>query len=764
MASPYVRCARLFGKYDRFHDRGMCGMAKIRQRDKDSIMGALAGGVTPRQGIQFIQVGRKQETEALLSDIKNVEAGGSSFRIIDASYGGGKALPLDTRVLTDNGWVRNGDLALGDRVYTRDGTLGTITGVYPHPHEQRYVLSLTDGRKYACSGSHLWTVGVIDARTGEASESVMTTSEIKRRIDGDNDGNIIMHIPCPSPMQFPHANLDASPYEFGKFVGFACCFSENGIAESLEIDDYLNADVQQRTEFLRGIIEACGEHDNEIVTTIMTPSTKIANGVLYLVRSLGMVGMPSTDEDGKHAVSIIGYGHDDIQVNAAIEGVTIDDAYEDMQCISVDDDTHTYVIDGFCVTHNTFMLTLTKTVALKRNDLVMEVDFSPDRTLYSTSGKAQALYQELIRSLSSMTSPDGGALDELLDAIDDKVSMGDTKFLRDIRKMPYGYDAISVLAKWHQAKHPSTDAERRDALIVQDACLRWFASENTNQHKRLLGVKNSIGDDGAYDALKLIALLAHYAGYGGLIVELDECVNLYKINNSTSRDRNYEQILRMFNEARQGDAHYIGFVLAGTPEFVMDPRRGLFSYDALRSRLSTSRYASDDGTIDATAPIIDLPPMPAEALFVMLKNIVNVNALGDESKYVMNDDDIKAFLDRCSQTLGADFYKTPREIIRDFVAIVRRLDDDPSLDARTIIGQADVKPARRQSGMGVTMHKPQHGTDASGSTTPPVTARKQSDGGKPQSHTHQVRGNGNGRTRTGIQANAVDDGREEFGF
>lgn len=740
-------------------------MAKIRQRDKDSIMGALAGGVTPRQGIQFIQVGRKQETEALLSDIKNVESGGSSFRIIDASYGGGKALPLDTMVLTEDGWMRNGDIGPGDRVYTRDGTLSVITGVYAHPHERKYVLSLTDGRQYACSGSHLWTVGIVDTITGRSSETVLTTAEIKRRLD-DNDGNVIMHVPCPSPIQFPHADLPASPYEFGRFVGFTGYFSDDGEATKrvTGIDDYLNSDIRQRTELLRGIIEACGERDDEFVTTITTPSEDIANDVLYLVRSLGMVGLQSIADDGRHAVSVIGYGHDDMQVNAAIDGVTVTDEYEDMRCISIDDDTHTYVIDGFCVTHNTFMLTLTKTVALKRNNLVMEVDFSPDRTLYSTSGKAQALYQELIRSLSSMTSPDGGALDELLDAIDDKVSMGDTAFLRDIRKMPYGYDAISVLAKWHASKHPSTDAERRDALIVQDACLRWFASENTNQHKRLLSVKNSIGDDGAYDALKLIAMLAHYAGYGGLIVELDECVNLYKINNSTSRDRNYEQILRMFNESRQGDAHYIGFVLAGTPEFVMDPRRGLFSYDALRSRLSTSRYASDNGTIDATAPIIDLPPMPAEALFVMLKNIVNVNALGDESKYVMSDDDIKAFLDKCSQTLGADYYKTPREIIRDFVAIVRRLDDDPSLDARSIIGQSEVKQERRQSGMGAMTHKQRQGSTPDLPWDPVV---EHGHANVPRHHSPSSRGgNGTGsrHARTGTQANAEDDGREEFGF
>lgn len=422
-------------------------MAKIRQRDKDSVLNALAGGVTPRQGIQFIQVGRKEETEALLEDVKEIESGGGSFRILDASFGSGKS----------------------------------------------------------------------------------------------------------------------------------------------------------------------------------------------------------------------------------------------------------------------FMLTLMKTVALKRNMLVMMVDLSPDRRLYSTSGKARNLYQELIRSLSSMTFPDGGALEELLDAVDDRISLSDSTFLNDIRRMPYGYDAVTIISKWHQARHPETKAEERDAFIVKDACLRWFASENTVAHKKLLGIKNTIGDDGTYDALKLIAMLSHYAGYGGLLVEMDECVNLYKINDSNSRNRNYEQILRMFNETRQGDAHHIGFIMAGTPEFVMDPRRGLFSYDALQTRLVTSQY-SDMEIIDKDAPIIDLKPMPQESLFVLLRNIVNVDALGDEGKYVMGDDDITAYLSKCYETLGADYYRTPRELIRDFVAIVRRLEEHPELRPADVIGSATLTQTQRKSGMSAVMNANGMGT------------------------------------------------------
>jgi hypothetical protein len=679
-------------------------MAKIRQRDKDSVMNALAGGVTPRQGIQFIQVGRKQETEALLADIKNVEAGNSSFRILDASYGGGKALPLDTPVLTDHGWVKNGNLRIGDVVYDINGDRQRVEMVHERPRERRYVLMLSDGREYACSGEHLWQV--YELHDDSMTTKPMTTMAI---MDGLHHGTQYM-IPCPSAIKTDDVPLDEQPMEFGKFVGTWSWDASRVTPEIVE--PYVHAGTRQRHEFLDGIVRASGRRDDKYKTVVSLMHKWIADAVVYVARSLGMhamserVHIDTQDSNELYSITIIGYDFDD--GNRHVLGTLITDVqatalYEDMRCLTVSGDTHTYVIDGFLPTHNTFMLTLTKTVALKRNDLVTEVDFSPDRRLYSSSGKARALYQELIRSLSSMTSPDGGALDELLDALDERVGIGDTSFMRAIRKMPYGFDAVTVMAKWHIARNPQTEKERRDAFILQDACLRWFASEDTPEHRKLLGVKAKISDDGAYDALKLIAMLAHYAGYGGLIVELDECVNLYKINNSTARDRNYEQILRMFNEARQGDAHYIGFVLAGTPEFVLDSRKGLFSYDALKGRLSTSRYAANDGTIDKDAPIIDLTPLTLEHLFVLLKNIVNVDALGDQSKYVMTDDDIKTFLSHCSDTLGADFYRTPREVIRDFVAIVSRLDSHPDLKPSDVIQATQPTQSKRESGLGSAM-------------------------------------------------------------
>lgn len=381
------------------------------------------------------------------------------------------------------------------------------------------------------------------------------------------------------------------------------------------------------------------------------------------------------------------------------------------------------VVEGTYGSGKTFFLTLAKTVALKQNLLVATADFSPTLRLYSSSGQALALYRELMRRLSSATHPDGGALEELLASVAERDD-ADGTLESTLRTLPYGYDAVTVLAQWRRAKEPETAKERRDAPLMRDACLRWLAGEVTGAQRKMLGVRSSVDDDGAYDALKLIAALASFAGFGGLFVELDEMVNLYKINNSTSRSRNYEVILRIWNECRQGDARHIGFIFAGTPEAVTDPRRGLFSYDALKTRLMDSKYAGGDGSRTMFGSIIELTPMPPESLLVLLGNIVNVEALGDRSKWLMDDNDMKSYLERCYETLGADYYQTPREIIRDFVTILKRLAADPSLRPSDVIGQSQVKMERRASGFGGSASnggpaaKPEDGTGISSGSQP----------------------------------------------
>lgn len=785
-------------------------MAKIREKDRNSVLNAIAGGVTPRQGIQFIQVGRKRETEAILNDLQQAKDGGGSVRIINASFGSGKRVDMRTPVLAEGGWKRIRDIKEGERVYTRIGTLATVTGIYDGK-EKAYELKLIDGRSVRCCGKHLWIV----VSSHSNKEQTLTTREIESRISNRDADEDFLSIPLNQAVSFPNRDLPLHPYALGAIIGHyeksldkshllslpydfdrdvinhvaECmqsipfryrtetgehwCFVDTSNYQTLSLkaldkikhsytslrddfidESYLNAGIEQRWQLLQGLMDTKGTiickqggHDCKVtyrIPTFVTDSRKLSTQVLYLARSLGLFALTYHYDDlashkkptMMHAVEIyttdtrifkcskhnkIGMESNDWSEHplylksAGFTAMPIDSVRplgftSAMRCLSVDDDTHSYILEDFTVTHNTFMLTLSKTVALKQNFMVITADLSPDRRLYSSSGQAENLYREEIRSLSTPLHPDGGALEEVLDAIDMKIMRDDQndatikEFVDSIRTLPYGFDAITVLNKWHIANHPITDKEKRDSFILKDACLRWFSSESTREGKKLLGVRSTIGDDGAWDALKLIAMLGKYAGYSGLLVELDECVNLYKINNSTSRDRNYEQILRIFNECLQGDAKYVCVIFSGTPEFVMDTRRGLYSYDALRSRLIGSDYKpSDDVDVDVSGPVIDLKPLSQEDLLVLLRNITNVEAMGDKSQWLVTDDDMEAFLKKQYDTLGADYYKTPRELLRSWAMLLRTLRGNPETNVQDLIRSTEVKQERKKSGLGEKM-------------------------------------------------------------
>lgn len=581
-------------------------MAKIREKDKTAVLNALAGGVTPRQGIQHIQVGRKDEVEAIIKDLEHVEQGGGAFRAIVASFGSGKATTNDTPVLTEDGFRPMGDIEEGDQVYTRNGKLTEVTHVFPQGECDVYEVVLEDGRSVKCNKEHLWFVRPLPESDMTRGDLVWTTQEI---IDNMSKGY---------------------DYQLPVIV--------NGIEE--------------------------------------------------------------WSENGTH------------QEYIPIASVNELNCKAPMTCITVADDSASYICGDYVVTHNTFFLTLAKTVAEKRNFVTITTDFAPDRRLYSTSGFALNLYRAEIRSLSTPLHPEGGALEELLDAIDEKViSGGNDEFLQEVRRMPYGFDAITVCNKWHQANNPITEKEKRDAFALKDACLRWFSAEATQENKKMLQVRSLIGDDGGWDMLKTIAMLAKFAGYAGLLVELDEAVNLFRISNSQSREKNLEALLRILNECLQGDARYIDVIIASAPE-ILDPRRGAFSYAALRTRLASSEYAGKTEGVDVSGPMINLMPLSIEDQLVLLSNITNVFALGDRSRYLVTEDEMRQFLEMQYTTLGAEENKTPRDITRAWVMLLRMLEEDPSLAFNDVVGQVDASAERKASGLGAALDNAQPNNSA----------------------------------------------------
>ncbi len=339
-----------------------------------------------------------------------------------------------------------------------------------------------------------------------------------------------------------------------------------------------------------------------------------------------------------------------------------------------------------------YFLNLVRTIALERKLVVAGADLTPDRRLHASGGQARSLYAELMRNLATRSTPDGGALPGIVEkfigsarsearttgASEDQVLRGK---LDQLAELVNGYDFADVIAAYARGATGHNDNLMRDAV-------RWLRGEFTTRTdaRGALGVRAIVDDASFYDQLKLIARFVRLAGYGGLLVCLDEMVNLYKLTNPTARNGNYEQLLRMLNDSLQGSAVGLGFVLAGTPEFLYDPRRGLYSYAALQSRLSQNNFAVE-GRVDFSGPVVPLSALSAEDFYLLLTKIRHVHAGGDPTRYALPDEAITAFMNHCAQRLGESFFRTPRTTITSFINLLAVLDQNSGTAWQGVLGQ-----------------------------------------------------------------------------
>ncbi|MDT4995838.1 MAG: hypothetical protein QOH97_5730 [Actinoplanes sp.] len=346
----------------------------------------------------------------------------------------------------------------------------------------------------------------------------------------------------------------------------------------------------------------------------------------------------------------------------------------------------------------TFFLHLTRSIALERRLVTVHADLSPDRRLHGASGQARGLYAELMSNLATKARPDGaalatvverfvtGALGEATDAGTDPAVMIRTR-LAALTEMTGGYDFAAVIGAYWRGYDTGDERLRADAV-------RWLRGEFTSRvdARTALGVRTIVDDASFYDQLRLMARFVRLAGFHGLLVCLDEMVNLYKITGSTARNANYEQVLRIVNDTSQGSAAHLGFLLGGTPEFLLDPRRGLFSYPALASRLAPNRFAGPD-RIDHSGPVMRLGNLTPEDVFVLLTKLRHVFAAGDPARYLVPDEALTAYMAHCSARLGDAYFRTPRETIRGFLDLLALLEQHPDLHWSALIGEVELAPA-----------------------------------------------------------------------
>jgi hypothetical protein len=330
----------------------------------------------------------------------------------------------------------------------------------------------------------------------------------------------------------------------------------------------------------------------------------------------------------------------------------------------------------------TFFLNLVRSVALQRKLVTVHADLSPDRRLHATGGQARSLYTELMRNMSTRAKPDGGAMGSVVErfvtsALTEATEKGATpEFvirarLNQLCELTGGYDFAEVIAKYWQGHDSGNEQLKSDAI-------RWLRGEYSTRTdaRAALGVRTIIDDANFYDQLKLLAKFVRLAGFDGLLVCLDEMVNLYKLANSQARNSNYEQILRILNDVLQGTTEGIGFIFGGTPDFLTDPRRGLYSYTALQTRLAENTFAVA-GRVDLSGPVIRLAALTPEDLFVLLTKLVHVQASGDPQAYLLPQEALHAFMAHCANRIGEAYFRTPRNTIRSFLDLIAVLEQNP---------------------------------------------------------------------------------------
>ena len=327
--------------------------------------------------------------------------------------------------------------------------------------------------------------------------------------------------------------------------------------------------------------------------------------------------------------------------------------------------------------------------ALERGFICADADLSPERRLYGSGGSGVATYRELLKNLASKASPDGGALPVIIvkwiDSLRGELIAGGTlpddedfrkkldakiySELHSIEGFVGSFDFSAILCEYYRAYIDANDEKK-------SACLRWLRGEyaNKTEARIALGMRVStvIDDDNWYDFIKLFASLVRKMGYRGLMVFIDECVNLYKITNRVSRENNYEKILSMFNDTLQGRAPGLGIVFGGTPQFLEDTRRGLFSYEALRSRLSDSRFASDE-FVNLIGPVIRLRRLSDDELLALLSRMTRLFAQHYGTAPRITEEETADFLRICLARAGAAELVTPREMLRDYMAVLNIL-------------------------------------------------------------------------------------------
>lgn len=358
-----------------------------------------------------------------------------------------------------------------------------------------------------------------------------------------------------------------------------------------------------------------------------------------------------------------------------------------------------------------FLLQTIRNYVMDKNFVVADADLSPERRLQGTKGQGLATYKELIRNMSTKTKPEGGALTLILDrwissvqsrtAAECELDPTDHEFVKKVEKniyevinslneMVHGFDFAKLLTIYYRS-YVNGDDESKAKVV------KWFRGEyvNKTEARSELGVNIIITDDDWYEYIKLFAFFLKQAGYNGMLILIDELVNIYKIPHSITRQYNYEKILTMYNDTLQGKAKYLGIIMCGTPQCIEDTRRGIYSYEALRSRLSEGRFGRDDMK-DMLAPVIKLVPLTYEEMLILIEKLADIHSQLFDYEQTITEEDMVNFIKIEYGRIGANKNITPREVIRDFIELMNIVYQNPTVNMTELLNSESFEYAKTE--------------------------------------------------------------------
>lgn len=375
----------------------------------------------------------------------------------------------------------------------------------------------------------------------------------------------------------------------------------------------------------------------------------------------------------------------------------------------------------------TFFLNLIRSIAQEKHMVTAHADLSPERRLHSSGEEARSLYSELMQNIATRANPEGNAMSTVVERFVstalEEAQLGGAKpetaihsRLQCLSEMTGGYDFAEVVGAYWRGYDTGNESLKSDAV-------RWLRAEFSTRTdaRAALGVRTIIDGANFYDHLKLMGRFVRLAGFQGLFVMLDEMVNLYKLANTQSRNANYEEILRILNDCLQGSAAGLGFVMGGTPDFLMDTRRGLYSYQALQSRLAENTFAGH-GLVDYNSPVMRLSNLTQEELYLLLGKIRNVFAYGDPTQYLIPDEGLKRFMDYCLKRVGEAYFRTPRTTIKAFTNLLSVLEQNRQASWQELV--AEVSPEKD-----VDPHLASAALEVAASTSPGGSSQDPAPGG-----------------------------------